>query len=399
MASEPGLGRAELDRLVANFDHHTVAYRDHSVEILRHMQQTCPFAHSPSYGGFWIATKAETVLEIAKQADLFSSSPSDVIPAQEPIPMIPLNSDPPELYDYRAILNPLFAPKRMEAEAAEIRATAERLMDAIVANGGGDVVMDLAQPLTGITTLRLLGIDTADWPDYVHPLHDLVYSGRPLEERMATMAVMVEQMRDEIRRQKADPMQGGIIDYLHNVDMAGRKLTLDEIDSIVLIMLGGGLDTAQALVGMVAVYLGRNPDRRQELIDEPELMESAVEEFLRVFPPTQGNGRRAVRDATIAGQPIKAEELIFMSYAAANRDPEEFPDPDRVDFRRANNRHFSFGVGPHRCLGSHLARQEVIACLETLLSRAPNYRLVPGGVVKSTDIGTISGFDKVEIAL
>jgi len=339
------------------------------------------------------------VLEIAKQADLFSSSPSDVIPAQEPIPMIPLNSDPPELYDYRAILNPLFAPKRMEAEAAEIRATAERLMDAIVANGGGDVVMDLAQPLTGITTLRLLGIDTADWPDYVHPLHDLVYSGRPLEERMATMAVMVEQMRDEIRRQKADPRPGGIIDYLHNVDMAGRKLTLDEIDSIVLIMLGGGLDTAQALVGMVAVYLGRNPDRRQELIDEPELMESAVEEFLRVFPPTQGNGRRAVRDATIAGQPIKAEELIFMSYAAANRDPEEFPDPDRVDFRRANNRHFSFGVGPHRCLGSHLARQEVIACLETLLSRAPNYRLVPGGVVKSTDIGTISGFDKVEIAL
>jgi len=241
--------------------------------------------------------------------------------------------------------------------------------------------------------------DTADWPDYVHPLHDLVYSGRPLEERMATMAVMVEQMRGEIRRQKADPMQGGIIDYLHNVDMAGRKLTLDEIDSIVLIMLGGGLDTAQALVGMVAVYLGRNPDRRQELIDEPELMESAVEEFLRVFPPTQGNGRRAVRDVTIAGQPIKAEELIFMSYAAANRDPEEFPDPDRVDFRRANNRHFSFGVGPHRCLGSHLARQEVIACLETLLSRAPNYRLVPGGVVKSTDIGTISGFDKVEIAL
>jgi len=399
--SEPigKLSEQELDRLVRNFDHHSAEYRDHSVQILDRMQKTCPFAHSPKHGGFWVATKADAVLEIARNATAFSSFPAEVIPALEPTLMIPLNVDPPLLYDYRAVLNPLFSPKRVQAEAAEIRATAQRLMDTIVAKGSGDVVMDLAQPLTGMTTLRLLGIDTADWHQYAHPLHELVYSDRPLAERLAEMSVMVERMRAEIRRAKENPVPGSILEYLHNVDMAGRKLRLDEIDSIVLIMLGGGLDTAQALVGVVAVYLGRHPERRQELIDHPELMDGAVEEFLRVFPPTQGNSRRAVKDVVVAGQTIKAEEQVFMSYVAANRDPAEFPDPDKVDFRRENNRHFSFGLGPHRCLGSHLARLEITACLEALLQKAPRYRLVEDKVELAKDIGTVAGYNAVPVVV
>ena len=268
--SEPmwNLSDEELASLTRAFDHHSPEYREHSVEMLDYMQRTCPFAHSPNYGGFWVATKADTVLEIAKN-EAFSNFPTEQIPALEPTLMIPLNVDPPELYDYRAILNPLFSPKRMLGEREEIRAQAAKLMDAIVAEGRGDVVMDLAQPLTGMTTLRLIGIDPMDWNHYTRPLHELVYSGRPRPERLAAMAVMIERMRAEVRRQKEAPTPGSILEYLHNVEMAGRKLRIDEIDSIVLIMLGGGLDTAQALVGRIAVYLGRNPDRRQELVDNP----------------------------------------------------------------------------------------------------------------------------------
>ena len=131
--SEPigKLSEQELDRLVRNFDHHSAEYRDHSVQILDRMQKTCPFAHSPKHGGFWVATKADAVLEIARNATAFSNFPAEVIPALEPTLMIPLNVDPPLLYDYRTVLNPLFSPKRVQAEAAEIRATAQRLMEVL----------------------------------------------------------------------------------------------------------------------------------------------------------------------------------------------------------------------------------------------------------------------------
>lgn len=388
-----------LDELVRDFDHHSAEYRSNSIDILMRMQETHPFSHSPKHGGFYIATKASDCLTIAKDAIGFSNDPTDVIPDLEPTKMIPINVDPPELYDYRAILNPLFAPTRIKAHAAYVREVAEGLMDKIVARGGGDLKWDYALPLTGIMTLKLAGLPPEDWEHYAPPLHKLIYSGLPIEERLKDMGVMIARMQAEIRRLKDDPVPGSVIEYLHNVDMAGRKLRLDEIDGVILIMLGGGLDTTQALFGMSAVYLAENPHRRQELIDNPDLMDNAIEEFLRVFPPTQGNSRRATREAVVAGHTIKPEEWVFMSYAAANRDPDEYENPHEIDFRRENIRHLSFGVGPHRCLGSHLARLEAKTMFQVLLEKAPNYKLVEGGVELGADIGTIAGFARIEITV
>ena len=387
----------QLDKEASAFDHHNAAYRDHSVEILDHIQATRPFTHTTAHGGFWLATKGTALLEITRNLGDFSSAHDIVIPPLQQPKQTPIHIDPPDLYDYRAILNPLFSPARMKARAAEIRALAAELMDDIVARGRGDVVLELAQPLTGRLTLRLLGIPEEDWPHYAVPMHELVYSTRPMEERLALTAPMYARLQREVRRLKEHPVPGSIMEYLHNVDMAGRKLRLDEIDSICMLMIGGGFDTTQALVGMAAVYLGRNPDRRQELVDEPDLIESATEEFLRVFPPTQGNSRRAINDVVVAGHTIKAGEDVFMSWVAANRDPDEFEDPHKIDFRRENNRHYSFGLGPHRCLGSHLARLEAMACLEVLIAKAPAYRLDEAGVEKAHDIGTVAGYNTVPI--
>ena len=393
------LSEATLDKLASDFDHHSEEYRSNSIDILMHMRGKCPFAHSTQYGGFYVATKAEDCLEVAKNADVFSNWPAEVIPALEPTLMIPINVDPPELYDYRAILNPLFSPNKVKLHAAYVRQVADELMDKIVAKGGGDLKWDFALPLTGIMTLKLAGLPPEDWQHYAPPLHQLIYSRLPMEDRLKDMAVMIDRMRTEIRRLKDDPVPGSVIEYLYNVDMAGRKLRVDEIDSFILIMLGGGLDTTQALFGMSCVYLARNPERRQELIDHPELLDNAIEEFLRVFPPTQGNSRRATQDVTVAGHVIKAEEQVFMSWAAANRDPADYDNPHDIDFRRENIRHFSFGVGPHRCLGSHLARLEAKTMFQVLLERAPNYKLVDGGVELGDDIGTIAGFKKIEITV
>jgi len=391
------LSTNKLDALVENFDHHSFDYRSHSIDILMHMQRTKPFAHTPNWGGFWVATTAEDCLEIAKNAEGFSNWPAEVIPALEPTLMIPINVDPPELYDYRAILGPLFAPNKVKAHAAYVRELAEEMLGKIVERGEGDLKWEFALPLTGMVTLKVAGLKPEDWNVFGPPLHDLVYSRKPMDERLKPMAVMIEYMRSEIRRLKDDPVPGSVIEYLHNCEMAGRKLRLDEIDSIILIMLGGGLDTTQALFSMISVYLGRNPDRRRELIENPELLDNALEEFLRVFPPTQGNSRRATKDITVAGHQIKAEEHVFMSYAAANRDPDEYDNPHEIDFRRDNIRHLSFGVGPHRCLGSHLARLEAKTMLEVLFEKAPDYHLVESGVELADDIGTIAGFGRVQV--
>jgi cytochrome P450 len=391
------LSEEKLEALVQNFDHHSYDYRSNSIDILMHMQARGHLAHSPNYGGFWVATKAEDCLEVAKNAEVFSNWPAEVIPALEPTLMIPINVDPPILYDYRSILTPLFAPNKVRQHAAYVRELAEDMLGKLVARGEGDLKWEYALPLTGMVTLKLAGLNADEWDFYGRPLHDLVYSRKPMEERLKAMAVMLEHMRAEIRRLKDDPVPGSVIEHLHNVEMTGRKLRLDEIDSIILIMLGGGLDTTQALFSMISVYLGRNPERRRELIDNPDLLDNAIEEFLRVFPPTQGNSRRATQDITVAGQEIKAEEQIFLSYAAANRDPDEYENPHEIDFRRDNIRHLSFGVGPHRCLGSHLARLEARTMLEVLFEMAPDYQLVEEGVELADDIGTIAGFGRVQV--
>ena len=391
------LSEAKLDALIDSFDHHSYDYRSNSIDILMHMQSRRPFVHSEHHGGYWIATKAEDCLEIAKQPEVFSSWPTNVVPPLEPTLMIPIGVDPPEFYDYRAILQPVFAPVKVKQHADYVRALARDLLGKIVARGRGDLKWEYALPLTAMTTLHFAGLRTEDWSRYGMPLHEIIYSRRPIEDRLAAMAEMIAYMREEIRRLQHDPVPGSLLEYLFQAEMNGRKLRIDEIDSIILIVLGGGLDTTQALFTMISVYLGRNRDRRQELIDNPALHDNAIEEFLRVFPPTQGNSRRATRDVKVAGHELKAEELVFMSWAAANRDPSDYEHPHEIDFRRENIRHLSFGVGPHRCLGSHLARLEALIMLEILFELAPDYELVEEGVELADDIGTIAGFGRVAI--
>jgi len=175
------LTEAQLDKLAANFDHHSPEYRSHSIDILGHMQKKCPFTHSENYGGFWISTKASDCLEIAKNVDVFSNYPTDVIPDLEPTLMIPINVDPPELYDYRAILGPAFGPAKAKALTSFVRETAEALMSRIVEKGEGDLKWDYALPLTGKVTCLVAGLPAEDWEYYAPPLHELIYSGKPME--------------------------------------------------------------------------------------------------------------------------------------------------------------------------------------------------------------------------
>lgn len=384
------------------FDHTTTEWRDHLREKVETYRARCPFGHSAKHGGFWYALEPKTARVVLNNPEKFVSSRGLAVPAT-PVPntMIPINQDPPDLYEWRTILNGQFAPKLMEAEAPRLRKEAFELFDAALAKGSVDIVNDVAQPLTGMTTLRLIGLDPDDWQFYAVPFHELAFGTVSMEQAAAGMKVMEERLWSDLRARIGTSQVTGVLKYLsEEAKFKGRSLTLDEIWNIFFILLGGGLDTTQALVGSATVFLGQNPDRQQELIDNPDRMSGAIEEFLRAWPPTQSIVRETIEDVEVEGQIVPANTKILINTTGTNHSSAEFPNPYEVDFTREPNRHFTFGMGPHRCLGSHLARIEIRACIEALLTRAPGFR-VEENVHEhlARDVGLFYGYERVKLVL
>lgn len=391
-----------MNDVLPPFDHTSAEWRDNQKELLRLFHERCPFGHSDKCGGFWYALQAGTVKEAFNLPEKFVSSRGAVLPATVfPHTMIPINTDPPALYEWRSILNAHFSPQLMKSQESPLRKEAFELFDAALAKGRVDMVNDVAQPLTGKMTLRLLGLDPDDWAAYAVPFHQVVFSTVPWEEAEAAMKKMEGKLRSDIRARIGTPEATGLIKYLsEDAKFNGRPITEDEIWNILYIILGGGLDTTQSLVGSATVFLGENPDRQQELIDHPERLVGAIEEFLRVFPPTQNLARVAASDIEFKGVQFEENDRILVSLVGANHDPAEFPDPFKVDFEREPNRHFAFGMGPHRCLGSHLARIEAKVCLEALLDRAPGFGVEPDQhkhLAKS--LGIFRAYEQVRLVL
>ncbi|KHK89789.1 cytochrome P450 [Novosphingobium malaysiense] len=393
---------AQQGQDLPDLDHTTAEWRDNLEANVEAYRSRCPFGHSAKHGGFWYAMEPRVAREILNKPEVFVSSRGLAVPAT-PVPntMIPINQDPPDLYEWRNILNKHFSPKLMQAQAPQLREEAFALFDAALAKGSVDMVNDVAQPLTGRTTLRLIGLDPDDWDKYAVPFHNLAFRTISLEEAAVQIKEMEERLWNDLRSRIGTPEATGLLKYLsEEARFQGRELTLDEIWNIFFILLGGGLDTTQALIGSATVYLGNNPDRQQVLIDHPELMSNAIEEFLRSWPPTQNIAREAVEDVVVEGETIAADTKVLVSIMGANHDPKEFPEPYELDFNREVNRHFTFGMGPHRCLGSHLARIEINVCLEALLTRVPGFR-VEDDVHKylARDVGLFYGYEQVHLVL
>jgi len=389
----------ELRLLATNWDHHCPAFRDRRQEVLRFMAEQCPVGHSEHYGGFWVVSKYETLRQVACMTEAVSSAQGINLPRKVLERMIPIESDQPEHMQYRRVLTPLLSPQKMADEAPRIRALAIELAQRAKDRGRFDLVKDLAQPLTGMTTLRLIGFPADEWHEYAAPIHDIAYSvpDEDLPRRRVAFSAMAERAKAEIRRQRANPVPGTILASLFAAEIDGRALTEAEIDSIILLLVGAGLDTTQAGVSFFAVYLGRNPERRKELIEHPDLLPSAMEELLRLSTPTQALLRTAIQDFEVDGHRFKAGDKVMLVFAAANLDPTEFEKPEDVDFLRKPNRHLAFGIGAHRCLGSHLARVEILACIEALLKVVPNYRLREDELELSADVGVILGYPAAPI--
>ena len=303
-------------------------------------------------------------------------------------PMIPQQLDPPAQTRYRRLLDPLFARKKMEELVPAIRAHAAALIDEFIDNGECEFDSAFAIPLPCTAFLSLFGLPLSELSTFLEMKDGIIRPHKFLppgsmdlakaeEIRKSTSQRMYAYFEDEMRRRSGNPGED-LLGKLLVAEIDGKKLEHNEILDICYLLLMAGLDTVTATLGCNIAYLAANPDQRKRIVANPALIPGAVEELLRWETPVTVVPRMAKKDTAIAGFQIKAGEIVSFLIASANTDDAHFKNAQLVDFERERNIHMAFGAGPHRCLGSHLARMELQVAMEEWHKRIPEYAIKPG---------------------
>lgn len=389
-----------------DFDIHDHSQADQIYEIYDDLRERCPVAHSSQHGGYWLVTGYEQVKEIYRDHDTFSSGHTNIprIPGQDS-PMLPLETDPPEHSVYRKLLTPLFSPPRMRSLEAEIEAIIDRLIDALDGKSEIDFVEDFAKPLPATVFLELMG-----WPhddaDMLCELVDGIVLGLPgttpeeVQERKeeaatAAYAYFAEMLDD--RMENPDAYPDDITAQLVSGTFEDRDLTQFEILNMLFLVMIAGLDTVQGALAHSIMHFAEHPDVRRQLVENPDIVDSAVEEMLR-WESAVAPARDVVKDTTLDGVEMKAGDPLMFCLGAANRDPAKFAEPNSVDLTREPNPHLAFGAGVHRCIGSHLARIEMRLAFTKFHQRVPDYRLDPTNPPK-IHLSQIKGVETLPLVL
>lgn len=387
-----------------DFDRHSPDYRFQYEQITAELQQNCPIAWSDTYEGHWVAASSHAVFELARCPHI--SNDHDVkgerrgyqgitIPHRDvPIRGGMLEMDAPEHRWYRTALNPYLSPaavKRWEPFVAEVvRAS----IDEKIESGRIDFVDDLANVVPAVLTLAMLGIPLKKWALYSEPMHASIYTPENSPEMPAVMETyfaMGMDLMNQVNRIRANP-RPGLVNALLQMRIDGAPPPEDELLGMLNLLIGGGFDTTTALTAHALEWLGQNPEERARLSRERDtLLDSATEEFLRFYTPAPGDGRTFSADVEVDGVEFKEGERLYISWSMANRDPSVFADPNRIILDRKGNRHFSFGLGAHRCIGSNVGRMVFKAMLTAVLDRMPDYVCDPDGTVHYETIGVIQG--------
>ena len=351
------------------------------------LRESCPVFRSPQAVVFSRLADIEMAL---KHTELFSSN-MDAVDLGNVRPLIPLQIDPPEHAKYRRILDPLFTPREMARREPQVAELVNEMIDRFAGRGECDFHTEFAVPLPCTVFLQLLGLPLEDLDQFLVWKDGIIRpEGVGFDGRHDASAGVAQQIYDYFERAIDDHIASPRDDVLSALIAAelsgeGRALSREEILDICFLFLIAGLDTVTDSLDCFFVYLARHPEHRHQLVDEPDVLPSAIEELLRWETPVPGVARVAMQDVEIGGCPISKGERVSPLLGAANTDPAEFPDPDVVDFRRNPNRHRAFGGGPHRCLGSHLARMELRVALREFHRRIPDYEIKPGTELKYTE--------------
>ncbi len=333
-----------------------------------------------SPGGSWVLSRAEDIRAVLQQPELFSSKGIAGFSRMvgEAWDLIPLEIDPPEHSKYRTVLNGIFAPNRIKALEEGVRSRCVALIDAALEKGECEFGEAFGRPFPVQIFMQIMGLPEEDFTKLVGWEHDLLHS-MDMEERVRGAQGFLHYLRDLIAERRARPTED-LASFVIGAQVDGRPMTDDEVMGVYYLLVVAGLDTVAASLGLHFRHLALNPDDQAKLRADPSLIPGAVEEFLRRYGIVT-TSRFATQDTEVAGLQVKAGDRFTISTMAASLDPTEFENPLDVDIERSPNRHVAFAFGPHRCLGSHLARRELVIAMEEWLKRVPPFRVKDGADV------------------
>jgi cytochrome P450 len=377
--------RARVSDWATDFDHTDPEWVADPYPIWDELRTRCPVAHSDRYGGTWLPVRHDDVAAVAYDTEHFTSRSvvvSEVRPGPDDLPAPiglapPITSDPPFHALARRLLLPAFAPKPIEALEPFTRELCVELLDGTAGERQIDAAVDYAQHIPLRVIVRMLGFPQED-ADLFRRFIRMVLEDvdQSAEERQAIVdeGELDAYIDARIAEHLADP-QDDLTTFLLEAELDGTKLDPDHVRGTMVLLMIAGIDTTWSAIGASLWHLARNPADRRRLTAEPELMGTAVEEFLRAYAPVT-MARLVATDFDFRGRQMKEGDWLLLPFPAANRDPEQFPDADRVLIDRTENRHSAFGLGIHRCIGSNLARMELRVALEEWMKRYPDFELV-----------------------
>ncbi|WP_069805537.1 cytochrome P450 [Thermogemmatispora onikobensis] len=355
-----------------------------------------PFLHA------WVVTRYADVITVFQRFSAQRTPTPEQLEAMGMQALTPLARvmvkqmlflDPPAHTRVRSLAAKAFTPRRVAVLREHIRDITNSLLDRVQAQGQMDVIADLAYPLPAIVTAEMLGVPATDWQqltawsaDFAQVLGNFQHNPDRVAQVIRSLNEMTAYFRSAIREMEHHPREGLIHAFL-TAEIDGDRLSEEEIIANTIITMVGGQETTTNLIGNGVLSLLRHPDQLALLRADLSLIPSAVEELLRYESPSQHTARLAPEDTELGGKKIRKRDAVIAVMGAANRDPERFPDPDRLDIRRQDNRHVAFAWGSHFCFGAALARIEGQIAIELIVRRLPGLQLEPGPLVWRENLG------------
>jgi cytochrome P450 len=373
-----------------DFDHTDPRWRTDPFPIWDDLRERCPVAHTDRYGGAWLPVRHDDIAAIAYDTEHFTSRSvivSELRPDENDLPAPigvapPITSDPPFHAAARRMLLPAFGPKKVAEYEPFTRDLCRELLDARADQSELDAAVDYAQHIPLRVIVKMLGFPQEDADIFRRFIHMVIEDvNLSAEERQAQFEQSeideyIDARIDEHLRAPRDDLTT----FLLEAELDGTRLHPDHVRGTMVLLMIAGIDTTWSAIGASLWHLAQHPEDRRRLASQPELMDTAVEEFLRAYAPVT-MARMVSQSFAFEGCPFTQGDWVLLPFPAANRDPDVFPDADDVQIDRVENRHSAFGLGIHRCLGSNLARMELRVALSEWIARYPDFELTDPAAV------------------
>jgi cytochrome P450 len=370
-----------IEDWATDFDHTHPDYAAKAPEIWDELREQCPVAHTERFGGTWLPTRHADVAAIAHDTEHFSNEGVIDSPwkPEGMAPMggaPPITSDPPFHAEARRLLLPAFSPKEIAKWEPATRQACNELLDQILAEGKDvvDAAQEYAQHIPVRVIADMLGVPREDGDKFRRFIHNIIEAPGTFDEGTFdpedTLDAYLTKVVEDHRANPKDDLVG----FLMKAEMNGEPLADQHIGGTIALLLIAGIDTTWSAIGASLWHLAQVPSDRKRLVDDPEVLPFAVEEFLRFYAPVT-MARLVAEEVEVGGQKLGKRDWVLLPFPAANRDPEAFEDADRFVIDRKRNRHVAFGLGIHRCLGSNLARMELQIAIDEWMRRIPDFEL------------------------